>query len=116
MLYGFFIIMSCQLIGELMVLFSGFPVPGAILGMIILFVGLSIKGEVHNSLDEVANVLIKNLGLLFVPAGAGVSSYTALMAKQWDVILIASVTSTVLTLLSCAWIFKILDGRLRNVQ
>lgn len=116
MLHGFFIIVGCQLIGEVIVMTTDFPIPGAVLGMIILLVGISIKGYITTTLDEAASILIKNLGLLFIPSGAGISIYITLIANQWDIILIASVTSTILTLVSCAWVFKILDRKQKNVQ
>ena len=109
MLFGFFILIGCQLAGEIIVGVTGLPVPGAVIGMLLLFVGLLIKGEIPEGLNSAGNGLIKHIGLLFVPAGAGISLYLGLIAEQWDVILIASVTSTILTLLSCAILFQFLN-------
>lgn len=116
MLHGFLILIGCQLLGEIIVGVAGLPVPGAVLGMILLFIGLIAHKGVPEGLNVAGNGLLKYIGLLFVPAGAGISIYLGLIAEQWDVILIASVGSTILTLLICAALFRILDrGRSHDV-
>ena len=114
MLHGFLILIGCQLAGEIVVGLTGLPVPGAVTGMVLLFIALLIKGGVPEGLSITGNGLIKYIGLLFVPAGAGISMYLGLIAEEWDVILIASVTSTVLTLLACAALFKFLNKESEN--
>lgn len=109
MLLGLLILIGCQLTGEIVVGLTGIPVPGSVLGMLLLFIGLLIKGNVPTVLDITSNGLIKNIGLLFVPAGAGISLYIGLIVEQWNIILVASVTSTVVTLIVCAFIFQSLN-------
>jgi len=109
MLHGLLILIGCQLLGEIAVSISGLPVPGAVMGMLFLFIGLVFRGGVPEGLDTAGNGLIKYIGLLFVPAGAGISVYLGLIVEEWDVILIASVSSTVLTLLVCAALFQFLN-------
>jgi holin-like protein len=107
MLMGLFILIGCQLVGELIVGMVSMPIPGSVLGMLILFIGLIVRGGVPADLNFAAQGLIKNIGVLFIPAGAGLSLYLSLIVDKWDVILIASVISTILTLVSCALLFKI---------
>ncbi|MGV7234814.1 MAG: CidA/LrgA family protein [Nitrosomonadaceae bacterium] len=109
MLYGFLIIIGCQLVGEVFVGTTGIPIPGAVMGMIFLFIGLYLKGNVPEELNIVGNSLIKYIGLLFVPAGAGISMHLSMITKEWNVILIASVSSTILTLLACGLLFQIFN-------
>lgn len=108
MLHGFLILVGCQLAGEIIVGLTGLTIPAPVVGMIILFAGLLARGGVPESLNEAGGGLLKYIGLLFVPAGAGISMYMGLIAEQWDVILIASVSSTILTLLACGVIFQAL--------
>ncbi len=112
MLHGFLILIGCQLIGEIIVGVSGLPVPGPVLGMILLFISLLTTGNVSEGLAQAGDGLLKYIGLLFVPAGAGISAYLGLIAKHWDVILLASVTSTILTLITCAALYQILNKRI----
>ena len=111
MIKALLVLLLCQFLGEILVYFSGIPVPGPVVGMCLLLVGLIVKGSLPENLDSVASSFIHYIGLLFVPAGAGISLYLGLLAKQWDVILIASFTSTVLTLVLCAFVFQILSKK-----
>jgi holin-like protein len=73
-------------------------VPGPVLGLVILFVGLSIRGRIHDDLVRVANGLLAHLSLLFVPAGVGVMLHLARIEAEWPEILVALVASTWLAL------------------
>lgn len=108
MLYGFLILIGCQLAGEIIVGVFGLTIPGSVMGMILLFIGLLVKGGVPDDLSGVGNGLLKYIGLLFVPAGAGISMYLELIAQEWGIILVASVSSTILTLLVAGTIFQLL--------
>ena len=106
MIHGFLIIICCQLIGEAIVYTTGLPAPGTVIGMAILFCGLLIRGRSHPSLDEASNLLVKNLGFFFIPAGAGISVYLWLIAEKWPLLLISTTLSTIVTLVSVAWLFR----------
>lgn len=114
MLQSFLILIGCQLAGEVIIKLTNIPVPGAVLGMIILFIALLMKRTVPNDLNITSNALIKYIGLLFVPAGAGISMYLGLIAEEWDVILIASAGSTIITLIICAGVFQFMNKGDRN--
>jgi len=111
MINALLIIFTCQLLGEGIVHFTGLPIPTSVVGMVILLVGLMVKGSLPDSLDDTASVFVKYLGLLFIPAGAGISIYLSLIAEQWVIILAASFTSTVLTLILTAYAFKWLEKK-----
>lgn len=111
MINSLLVLFLCQFLGEALVHFTGITIPGPVAGMILLLAGLIIKGNLPDALDKTALEFIKYIGLLFVPAGAGISLYLNLIAEQWAVILIASLTSTVITLILTAFIFKILEKK-----
>ena len=52
------LILCCQLAGELARLATGLPVPGPVIGMVLLFAGLMIKGAVPDGLGKVADGLL----------------------------------------------------------
>ena len=105
-LYGFLVLVGLQLFGDLLSHTFSLPVPGAVIGMLLLLGILFIRKQVDEPIAVTAEGLIKYIGLLFVPAGAGVSVYLGLIAEQWLVILTASLASTFMTLIACAWLFK----------
>ena len=92
------LILVCQLAGELFVKALGVPVPGPVAGMAILFAGLVARGGIPDELAGVADVLLKNLSLLFVPAGVGVMLHVQLLQREWLPLTAALVISTLLTI------------------
>ena len=98
MLFYLTLIFCCQLIGELFIATTGLPVPGPVIGMAILFLGLLVRGSVPEDLGKMADTLISNLSLLFVPAGVGVMLHAGLIAAELVPISVALVLSTVLTI------------------
>ena len=76
------LLLSCQLAGEIAVRAMGLPLPGPVLGMLLLFALLLLRGgEPPAALAAVADGLLRNLGLLFVPAGVGVIVHLGVLAE-----------------------------------
>jgi holin-like protein len=96
-LAGFTVLLLCQLAGELLVRATGVPVPGPVVGMVILLAGLTIRGHRPDGVEVVADRLLANLSLLFVPAGVGVTQYFHLIADEWEAIVLALFGSTLAT-------------------
>jgi holin-like protein len=96
-LAGFTALLLCQLAGELLVRAAGAPVPGPVAGMLILLAALGVRGRRPAGIEEVADRLLANLSLLFVPAGVGISQYFGLIADEWEAIVVALLGSTLVT-------------------
>ncbi|MDX1634180.1 MAG: CidA/LrgA family protein [Marinobacter sp.] len=109
-LNGITILLIYQLVGEITVRFLGLPVPGPVLGMVMLFVTLMLRGRVDESVDSAATGLLSHLSLLFVPAGVGMMVHFGRIADEWLPILITLLLSTVLTMAATAGIMQ-LTGR-----
>jgi putative effector of murein hydrolase LrgA (UPF0299 family) len=92
------LVFACQLAGELIVATLMWPLPGPVVGMAILFVGLVVNGAVPDDLAAVSAGLLDNLSLLFIPAGVGVMLHAPLLARDGVAIGLALVVSTVLTI------------------
>lgn len=106
MLSALTLILSCQLAGELLTRFLGLPVPGPVAGMVILFVLLALKGSVPSNVGAVADALLRNLALLFVPAGVGVMAHLGLIGQDLLPISVALVGSTLATIAVTALVMK----------
>jgi holin-like protein len=104
MLESLTLLLVCQLAGELLARVTGLPVPGPVLGMLILLLGLVWHGRVPPALGQVGGVLLDHLALLFVPAGVGVMAHLALLRAQWLPVSLALVASTLLAVLVTAWV------------
>jgi putative effector of murein hydrolase LrgA (UPF0299 family) len=92
------LILSCQLAGEVLVLVSGLPVPGPVLGMLLLLAWLGLRGGVSERVAHTADTLLGHLSLLFVPAGVGVLVHWERVRDQWPAIAAALVLGTLITL------------------
>jgi len=85
-MFAIFLLIVLQLLGESIVQLSGLPVPGAIIGLILLYAMLMWRGEISDEMSRTSGFLLQNLGVLFVPAGVGVIAYLPLLATQWWII------------------------------
>lgn len=100
------ILLLFQLIGEVVVRWSGAPAPGPVVGMVLLFLLLRWRKTLPDALRATAETLLTHLSLLFVPAGVGVMQYGGLLAREWLAVAIALVLSTLITLAVTALVMK----------
>lgn len=112
MLIGLLTLLLCQLFGEWIVLALGLPVPGPVVGMVLLLAGLIFKRDVPDLIRQPAEGLLRHLALLFVPAGVGLMVHGELIAAEWLVIMVALVISTVVTITVTALVLKRLTRKL----
>lgn len=105
-LNGITILLIYQLAGEISVLLLGVPVPGPVLGMIMLFLTLLVRNRSSESLDATATALLSHLSLLFVPAGVGIIVHFDRIIEEWIPLTAALVVSTVVTMMATAAIMR----------
>lgn len=110
-------LLLCQLAGEMLTRGLGLPVPGPVIGMILLFVALMLRhggdGEMPPAMGAVADALLSNLGLLFIPAGVGVVIYGPLLARDWLPIAVAVSLGTLIGIAFTGLLAQTLLRRLR---
>jgi putative effector of murein hydrolase LrgA (UPF0299 family) len=111
MLESLAVLLLCQLAGELVVATLGWPLPGPVVGMALLFLGLLVKGDVPAPLAETTNGLLAHLSLLFVPAGVGVMTHLTLLGRQWLPLSVSLGVSTLLTIAVTGWLMQRLSAR-----
>lgn len=98
MLEAIALILACQLVGEVTVLLLDLPVPGPVLGMLLLLAWLFARGGISERVERTADTLLAHLSLLFVPAGVGVLVHWERVRDHWPAILAALVLGTLITL------------------
>lgn len=106
MLSALTLLLVLQLIGEILVQWFTLPVPGPVLGLLLLFAGLVLRGHLPDDLRNTANSLLQHLSLLFVPAGAGVMIHAGRVADEWLPLLAALIGSTLLSMAATALTLK----------
>lgn len=111
MLENLTIILLCQLIGEVITRMGKLPIPGPVLGMVILFGGLMIRNKMPQELESVGGFLLRYLSLLFVPAGVGVITNLDLLVKSWAPIAGAIIIGTMVTIAVTGLVMQYLNRR-----
>ncbi len=105
-LNGITILLIYQLAGEISVVLLRIPVPGPVLGMIMLFLTLLVRNRPTGSLGETSTALLSHLSLLFVPAGVGIIVHFDRLIEEWIPLTAALVVSTVVTMMATAAIMR----------
>lgn len=88
-----------------MVRVAALPVPGPVVGMVLLFAALLMRAPLPKETGDTADGILKHLSLLFVPAGVGVVQHFTLLGGEGVRLLIVVVLGTVITLAVTAFTF-----------
>ncbi|WP_245415989.1 MULTISPECIES: CidA/LrgA family protein [Mesorhizobium] len=109
MIKGIALLLLFQLIGESIVFSSGIPLPGPVVGLVLLFVAMQFCKTMGFSLfseaETAADGFLANLGLLFVPAGVGIVALWSELQSQAGILLAILVASAIITLAATVWTF-----------
>src|SRR5207245_11679868 len=97
-----------ECVGEGLTRLFGWPIPGPVIGVAVLFLALQFRTAVPESLNVAADGLAGHLSLLFVPAGVGVMLHFGRLADEWVPIAAALLVSTVLTVAAVSVTFSAL--------
>jgi putative effector of murein hydrolase LrgA (UPF0299 family) len=101
------LLLSCQLAGEILVRLAHLPLPGPVLGLVLLFAILVVRGGPPLPVRDTALGLLAHLSLLFVPAGVGVITHIDRLRAEWLPLLAAVLASTALTIVVTAGVFRL---------
>jgi len=82
-----------QSIGELLSRGFSLPLPGPVLGLVLLLVALRFP-VVRDPVGECAQFLLAHLSLLFIPVGVGVMTHLTLLGRYGGRMLLVIVLST----------------------
>src|SRR4030095_1687408 len=111
MLGAITVLLVYQRVGEVVVQLTGLPVPGPVVGMLLLFITLILRKGASDTLRGTAQQLLSHLSLLFVPAGVGVMLHFGRLGQEWLPLVVALVVSTVITIAVTALVMHLLQGR-----
>ena len=115
MLNALTLLVTCQLIGEIVSRGLGLPIPGPVIGLLLLLAMLIVRerrgrGGPGAELKAAASGLLGNLGLLFVPAGVGVVTQLDVLGRNWLPIAVSILVSTTLGLAVAGWVMQHFAG------
>lgn len=105
---GIAIILGFLALGEVGAYLMNHFIPGSVLGMILLFIALTLKWVKPDTIRPVAKFLTQNMSIFFIPAFMGI-------LEQWDVIrlnfvewIIVVLFSTIAVFFSSGYVAKII--------
>ena len=108
---GLFWILLCWLLGNLLSRLCGGYVSGNVIGMLLLFVLLSLKWVRAEAVRPAARFLLSSMALFFVPFGVGLMvSYRVIAEHFWAIVAAAGI-STIAVLAVTGRTFQWLNGK-----
>ncbi len=99
-------LLLCQLIGEAVVRLIDLPVPGPVLGLVLMLALLALWRGVPGNIQTTAGGLLKHFSLLFVPAGVGVLQHLGRIEAEWLAIAGALLASSIATIVVTAVVMR----------
>ena len=82
-----------QSVGELLSRGLSLPLPGPVLGLVLLLAALRFE-PIREPVGECAGFLLSHLSLLFIPVGVGVMTHLALVSQYGGRMLLVIALST----------------------
>ncbi|HET9595216.1 MAG TPA: CidA/LrgA family protein [Anaeromyxobacteraceae bacterium] len=86
-----------QLVGEVLARVAGLPVPGPVIGMVLLLIALEAGIPGQEDLRAASGAALAFLSLLFVPAGVGIIQHLQRLGQEWPALGASLVVSTAAT-------------------
>jgi len=106
MLKGIIILLAFFLGGEFIAQLFAWPIPGSVIGMLLLFVFLLLRGSLPKSLKHSSDSLLPFLPLFIVPASVGIVNHLYLLQQDGWLLAVAMVVSLVLGIPLCGWLMQ----------
>ena len=100
--------------GELLHDFTGMPIPGNILGMLILFILLCLKIVKLEQIKEVSDFFLKRLAFFFLPPAIGLMLVGDDVKSQWPLLLFLCIAITIVTMAVTGWTVQLLNKKSKN--
>jgi len=109
----FLIIIFFYALGELVSYLLPFSFPGSIIGMLLLFLSLSLKLLKLEAVKQTSDFFLKYMSLFFIPAGVSMMSSFGMIEEY---LLAIVFTLTISTIFMLAFIALIVDFFLKRVE
>lgn len=94
----FTLVLAVFFVGEVIKVLFGLPVPGNIIGFILLLLLLLGKVIRPDAVESLTDFLLGNLTFFFIPSGVGLMSTFGLIQASFLKLIIIIVVSTVVTM------------------
>lgn len=110
LLKQFAIILFICFIGELAHKIFHLPVPGNVIGMLILLIALCTKTIKLSDIEEASNFMLNHLAFFFVPAGVGLITCLDILKQNFISLFSIILISTIIVMASTGLTVQLLKG------
>lgn len=100
--------------GDLIHDYTGIPVPGNILGMLILLLLLCLKIVKLDQIREVSDFFLKRLSFFFLPPAIGLMLVGDDVKSQWPLLLFLCIIITIVTMAITGWTVQLLSKKSKD--
>lgn len=114
MLYAIAALLLFQLLGEAISQWLNIALPGALIGMTLLLLGLMALGRTPRALQRTSGGLLAHMMLLFIPSVVAVITQVDYIASEWLPFLAACLAGTAITIVVTAATLQFLLRRSRK--
>ncbi len=108
------LILGICYVGELIHDYTGIPIPGNILGMLILLLLLCLKVIKLEQIREVSDFFLKRLAFFFLPPAIGLMLVGDDVKSQWPLLLILCIVITIVTMAITGWTVQLLSKKSKD--
>lgn len=114
LLRQFLIILIICVTGEILNKVVHIPLPGSIIGMILLFICLLFGVIKLEMIAEISKFLLDHLAFFFIPAGVGLIAYAGILKENLLPILVICFVTTFLVMIITGWTVQFIKIKLDN--
>lgn len=108
------LILGICYVGELIHDYTGIPIPGNILGMLILLLLLCLKVIKLEQIREVSDFFLKRLAFFFLPPAIGLMLVGDDVKSQWPLLLILCIVLTIMTMAATGWTVQLFSKKSKD--
>lgn len=107
MILPLLLLLGCQLAGDILSRGFGLPLPGPVLGMMLMLGLLVALPRTVEVLRPLAVILLANISLAFIPAGTGLVAFLGELRRDGLALAVTMIGSTVAALMAGALAFVV---------
>lgn len=93
-------------IGEGIAFVAPLPVPGSVIGMLLLFGALQFEWIKMEEVEGAGNWLVNNMALFFVPAGIALMTNFGIFRAIWWQVMLIVLLSTAFMIVTVGWVVQ----------
>ncbi len=109
--FPFFVLVVAHWVGESVATAARLPLPGTVVGAVVLFVALCAIPGLHAKIAPFAHTLLRNMLLFYVPASVGIMTLFGEAGRLGPLLLAVSCVSAWATAVVAASVFDAVRGQ-----